>query len=188
MSRRDNARLLAKIREHHAVSGGVMGTPRMHEVLGYEGETARRNRIARLMAGAGLSGVPQKRRWRHNRSGVRPAHVRNHLPRDFAALEANTKWVDITCVRSGKGWLYLCAVLDPYSGKVVGWSMASVQGRRLVLKAVLMASWQRSDCSPVILHSDRGTQFICAEYRQPQGPPHHQQHERRRSLRRQRCR
>lgn len=58
---KDNARLLGKIREHHAASDGVMGAPRMHEVLGYEGETASLNRIARLMAGADLSGVPQSR-------------------------------------------------------------------------------------------------------------------------------
>ena len=167
----DNARLLGKIREHHAASDGVMGAPRMHEVLGYEGETASLNRVARLMAGADLSGVPQKRRWRHKRSGVRPAHVRNHLARDFAALEPNTKWVvDITYIRTGEGWLYLCAVLDLYSGKVVGWSMAPVQDRHLVLKAVMMASWQRSDRSPVILHSDRGTQFTSAEYQQFPAP------------------
>ncbi|WP_449301576.1 IS3 family transposase [Pseudoxanthomonas mexicana] len=160
----DNARLLGKIREHHAASDGVMGAPRMHEVLGYEGETASLNRVARLMAGADLSGVPQKRRWRHKRSGVRPAHVRNHLARDFAALEPNTKWVvDITYIRTGEGWLYLCAVLDLYSGKVVGWSMAPVQDRHLVLKAVMMASWQRSDRNSVILHSDRGTQFTSAD-------------------------
>jgi putative transposase len=161
----DNARLLVKIREHHAASDGVMGAPRMHEVLGYEGETASLNRIARLMADAELSGVPQKRRWRHKRTGVRPAHVRNHLARDFAALEPNTKWVvDITYIRTGEGWLYLCAVLDLYSGNVVGWSMAPVQDRHLVLKAVMMANWQRSDRSSVILHSDRGTQFTSAEY------------------------
>ena len=163
----DNARLLVKFREHHAASDGVMGAPRMHEVLGYEGETANLNRIARLMADAALSSVPQKRRWRHKRTGVRPAYVRNHLARDFVALEPNTKWVvDITYIRTGEGWLYLCAALDLYSGKVVGWSMAPVQDRHLVLKAVMMASWQRSDRSPVILHSDRGTQFTCAEYQQ----------------------
>lgn len=72
----DNARLLEKIRGHHAASDGVMGAPRMHEELGYEGETTSLNRVARLMvhAGLGLSGVPQKRRWRHKPSGVRPTH------------------------------------------------------------------------------------------------------------------
>lgn len=164
----DNAPLLEKIRQHHADSDGVMGAPRMHETLGYEGERAGLNRVARLMASDGLFGIPQKRRWRHKRSGVRPMHVRNHLERDFVALERNTKWVvDITFIKTGEGWLYPCAVLDLYSGKVVGWSMAPVQDRHLVLRAVMMACWQRPDrCSPVILHSDRSTQFTSADYQQ----------------------
>lgn len=163
----DNARLLEKIRQHHTESDGVMGAPRMHEELGYDGETASLNRVARLMAGASLFGVPQKRRWRRKPSGTRPAHVHNHLERDFVALEPNTKWVvDITFIRTGEGWLYLCAVLDLFSGMVIGWSMSPVQDRHMVLKAVMMACWQRSDRSPVILHSDRGTQFTSADYQQ----------------------
>ena len=160
----DNARLLEKIHQQHADSDGVMGAPRMHEELGYEGETASLNRIARLMSGAGLFGVPQKRRWRNKPSGVRPAYVRNHLERDFEALEPNTKWVvDITFIRTGEGWLYLCAVLDLFSHKIVGWSMSSVQDRHMVLKAVMMACWQRPHRNPVILHSDRGTQPVFNE-------------------------
>ncbi len=160
-----NQDLLARIREHHEASDGVMGMPRMHEELGYEGLTAGRNRIARLMARHGLFGIPQPRRWRHKRSGVRPAHVRNHLERDFTALEPNTKWViDITYVKTGEGWLYVCVVTDLYSGLVVGWSMSPVQDRHMVIKAVLMACWQRTSREPVILHSDRGTQFTSHEY------------------------
>lgn len=163
----DNARLLEKIHHRHQESDGVIGAPRMHEQLGYEGETASLNRIARLMANAGLYGVPQRRRWRYKHSGVRPAGVRNLLERDFTALEPNTKWVvDITFIRTGEGWLYLCAVLDLYSSKIVGWSMASTQDRHLVLKAVMMACWQRPDRTEVILHSDRGTQFTSADYQQ----------------------
>lgn len=102
----DNARLLQQIRRRHAESDGVLGAPRMHEALAWAGETASLNRVARLMAREGLSGVPQRRRWRHKPSGVRPAHVRNHLERDFSALEPNTKWVvDITYLRTGEGWL-----------------------------------------------------------------------------------
>jgi putative transposase len=69
----DNRRLLTRIREHHAASDGVLGVPRMHEELSDEGETASPNRIARLMAKNGLYGIPQRRRWRQKRSGVRPA-------------------------------------------------------------------------------------------------------------------
>lgn len=161
----DNQRLLARIRQHHAASDGVMGMPRMHEALLYEGETASPNRVARLMAKDGLFGIPQRRAWRRKRSGVRPSHVRNHLERDFSALEPNTKWVtDITYIRTGEGWLYLCTVLDLFSHKIVGWSMSGIQDRHLVLKAVLMACWQRTDRAPVVLHSDRGTQFTSGEY------------------------
>lgn len=161
----ENERLLGRIREHHAASDGVMGAPRMHEVLTDEGETASLNRIARLMAKAGLQGIPQKRRWRRKTSGVRPAYVRNHLERDFTANEPNTKWVtDITYIYTAERWLYLCVVIDLYGSKVVGWSMSTTQNRQLVLKAVLMACWQRPGLEPVILHSDRGTQFTSYQY------------------------
>lgn len=163
----DNRRLLARIRELHAASDGIMGMPRMHEELGYEGETASPNLIARLMAHDGLHGVPQRRQWSKKRTGVRPSTVRNYLERDFEAFEPNTKWVtDITYIRTAEGWLYLCVVLDLYSKRVVGWSMSNIQDRHMVLKAVLMALWQRPDKAPVVLHPDRGTQFTSGEYQQ----------------------
>ena len=161
----DNRRLLVRIREYHQASDGVIGMPRMHEELGYDGETASRNRVARLMSRHGLFGVPRRRATHSKRSGIRPDHVRNHLDRDFSALEPNTKWVtDITYIHTGEGWLYLCTVLDLYSYKIVGWSMSSIQDRHMVIKAVLMACWQRPDREPLVLHSDRGTQFTSGEY------------------------
>lgn len=163
----DNRHLLGRIREHHAASDCVLGMPRMHEVLSDEGETASRNRIARLMSKHGLQGIPQRKQWRNKRSGLRPAHVRNHLERDFTATEPNTKWVtDITFIYTVEAWLYLCVVVDLYGGKVIGWSMSTVQGRQLVLRAVLMACWQRHTRDPVILHSDRGTQFTSYAYQE----------------------
>lgn len=163
----DNRRLLVRIRELHAASDGVMGMPRMHEVLTDEGESASPNRIARLMARDGLYGIPQRRRWRHKRSGVRPVYVRNHLERVFEAAEPNRKWVtDITYIATAEGWLYLCVVLDLCGSPVIGWSMSTTQDRQLVLRAVLMACWQRSNRESVILHSDRGTQFTSYEYQQ----------------------
>ena len=57
---------------------------------------------------------------------IRPGHVNNHLERDFAAQQANTKWVtDITYIRTAEGWLYLAVVIDLYSSLVIGWSMSS---------------------------------------------------------------
>jgi putative transposase len=137
----------------------------MWEELRYKGESCSRNRVARLMRSDGLRGIPQRLRWRTKPTGTRPGHVQNHLARDFTADEPNTKWVtDITYIRTAEGWLYLSVVVDLYSGRVVGWSMSARQDTQLVLQAVLMALWQRSDRSPVVLHSDRGCQFTSDEY------------------------
>ena len=161
----ENTRLLARIRQLHADQDGVVGSPRMWEDLRYAGERCGRHRVARLMRRAGLQGVPQRRSWRIKASGARPAGTRNHLDRDFCAVAPNTKWVtDITYSRTAEHWLYLCIVLDLYSGLVVGWSMSSRQDRQLVVQAVLMALWQRPAHTPVILHSDRGCQFTSEEY------------------------
>jgi putative transposase len=157
--------LLAQIRALHADHDGVVGSPRMWEDLRYAGERCGRHRVARLMRRAGLQGVPQRRQWRKKPSGPRPSATRNHLDRDFRAVAPNTKWVtDITYIRTAEHWLYLCVVLDLYSGLVVGWSMSPRQDRQLVVQAVLMALWQRPSRTPVILHSDRGCQFTSEEY------------------------
>jgi putative transposase len=160
-----NARLLERIRALYADHGGIVGSPRIWEDLRYAGERCGRHRVARLMRRAGLQGVPQRRRWRTKPSGARPHGTRNHLERNFTATAPNTKWVtDITYIRTAEQWLYLCVVLDLYSGLVVGWSMSPRQDRQLVVHAVLMALWQRPACTPVILHSDRGCQFTSEEY------------------------
>jgi putative transposase len=153
------------MKELHTASDGVLGGFRMWEELSYEGETCSPNRVARLMRANGLRGVPQRRRWGKKPSGSRPDGIANHLQRDFEASQPNAKWVtDITYIRTGEGWLYLCAVVDLHSKEVVGWSMGAHQQRSLVLQAVLTALWQRDSRAPVVLHSDRGTQFTSEEY------------------------
>jgi putative transposase len=165
LRKKANERLLTRIRRLYAESDGVFGSPRMRDELRYLGETCSRNRVARLMKSDGLRGIPQRRRWRAKPTGTRPDHVQNHLARDFSADKPNTKWVtDITYIRTAEGWLYLAVVVDLYSGRVVGWSMSARQDTQLVLQAVLMALWQRTDRSPVVLHSDRGCQFTSDEY------------------------
>jgi putative transposase len=175
---RDNQRLLKRIREHHSASDGVMGMPRMHEELTEVAETASPNRIAQIMANAWLQGIPQPLQWRRKRSGLRPTYFRNHLERDFIATAPYTKWVtDITYIYTAGGWLSLCLDIDSYGGKVIGWSMSTVQHHHLVLKSVLIACWQRPGRQPVILHSDRGTRFTSFDYENLEGPPHHLEHE-----------
>ena len=164
---KENARLLARIRHLHTEHDGVVGSPRVWEELRDAGERCGRHRVARLMRQAGLRGVPQRRRWRTKPSGTPPAGTRNHLERDVTATAPNTKWVtEITYVRTTEHWLYLCVVLDLYSGLVVGWAMSTRQDCQLVVQAVLMAIWQRPARRLVILHSDRGCQVTSEEYQQ----------------------
>ena len=162
----DNDRLLGRIREIHEDSRGIIGVPRMHEGLRDAGETASKNRIARLMASVGLQGWPRKKkRGQRYTPGLLPGDVQNQLQRDFTALEPEQKWVtDITELKTGEGRLYLCVVIDLFSKVVVGWSMHHRQDRQMVIRAVEMAVWQRQANCDVVLHSDRGSQFRSTDY------------------------
>ena len=163
---KENRRLLGLIKELHAQSDGVLGAPRIWEELHYGvGEGCGRNRVARLMRIHGLHGIPQKKRWRIKASGQRPEGIDNRLQRDFRAQTVNEKWVtDITYVRTGEHWLYVCAVIDLCSGVVVGWSMNARQASELVIRALSMAVWQRQGAAAVIVHSDRGCQYTSEAY------------------------
>lgn len=162
----DNDRLLKRIREFYEDSRGAIGAPRMHEDLIEVGESASKNRIARLMAADGLQGWPRKKkRGQRAQPGLRPRGVENLLERNFTALEPETKWVtDITEVKTGEGKLFLCVVIDLFSKLVVGWSMHHRQDRQMVIRAVEMAVWQRQGGCSVVLHSDRGSQFRSCDY------------------------
>jgi len=162
----DNERLLKRIQAIHEDSGGIIGAPRMHEDLTEAGETASKNRIARLMSVNGLQGWPRrKQRGQRGKPGLPPPGGRNHLERDFMALEPETKWVtDITELKTDEGKLYLCVVIDLFSKLVIGWSMHHRQDRQTVIRAVEMAVWQRQGGWSVILHSDRGSQFRSSDY------------------------
>ena len=160
-----NARLVGAIRDIHATSDGVYGSPKIWDELVHRGEACGVHRVARLMRAHEIVGIPAPRRWRSRRPGTRPAGLVNHLARDFVATAPNTKWVsDITYIRTGEGWVYLAVILDLYTRRVVGWSMSNRLAREFVMHAVLMALGQRSGDGPVILHSDRGTQYTSAEY------------------------
>jgi putative transposase len=163
---RDNERLLKRIRALHEDSRGTLGAPRMHEDLTEEGETASKNRIARLMAADGLQGWPRtKRRGQRGRRSLPPAGIRNVLERDFSALEREAKWVtDITEVKTGEGKLFLCVVIDLYDNLVVGWSMHHRQDRQMAMRALEMANGQRRESAAVVVHSDRGSLFCSGDY------------------------
>jgi putative transposase len=155
-----DAVLLERIRTVHATSRETYGAPRIHAELRAAGERHGRKRVARLMHGAGLVGASHRRGGpvTTRRDGERrPAP--DLVDRDFSASAPNQLWVtDITFIPTAAGFLYLAVVLDAWSRRIVGWSMANHLRTELVLNALEMALGQRRP-RDTILHSDQGSQF-----------------------------
>jgi putative transposase len=163
-----DARLTERIRELHVLRRRVYGSPRIWAdlVLG-DGERIGRKRVERLMRQAGLSGLITKK---YKATTVRVPGVRvaeDLLDRDFAAGAPNRCWVaDITYLRTWEGWLYLAAVQDLYSRRIVGWSMADHMRTELVTDALAMALARRRPGPGLIYHSDQGSQFVSLAFGQ----------------------
>jgi putative transposase len=158
--------LLTKIRKAHEVNRELYGSPRLHRALLIDGELVSRNTVARLMRKAKIR-AKQRRRFvpRTTDSTHQKPVARNVLDRDFTAKEPNCKWAaDITYIRTGQGWLYLAAVLDVYSRKIVGWSMADHMESELVIGALRMALHHRRPGGGLLHHSDRGVQYASEDY------------------------
>ena len=138
----------------------VYGRPRIFAELKEDGEEVGEKRVGRLMKQAGIVGVSRRRlgpRTTNRNVDARPAP--DLVERDFTADGPDQLWVaDITYIPAWAGFLYLAVVVDVWSRRVVGWSMATHLKTELVLGAMNMAVWQ---CRPerVIHHSDQGTQY-----------------------------
>ena len=164
----EDRRLTERIREIHAENRRVYGSPRIFAelVLG-DGERIGRKRVERLMQEAGISGLVPRRR---GRTTIRVPGVRvcdDLVDRQFAAAAPNRVWVaDITYLRTWQGWLYLVAVQDLYSRRIVGWSMADHMRTELVLDALQMALSHRRPGPGLIWHSDQGSQFVSLAFGQ----------------------
>jgi transposase InsO family protein len=161
----EDAALKVEIRAAHAASGKRYGSPRIHADLKAEGEHVGRKRVARLMREEGLEGQ-RKRRFRVT-TDSRHSHpvAANELNRNFTASAPNKIWVtDITYIWTREGWMYLAAILDLFSRRVVGWSMDSCLDRTLALDALAMALKTRRPQPGLLHHSDRGVQYASLDY------------------------
>jgi putative transposase len=153
----DDAYLLDTIIDVHTAARGTYGARRVHAELrlGRRLPVGRR-RVERLMRAHRLAGV-HRRRWRHGRRAE--AIWPDHVQRRFVADAPDRLWVsDITQHRTGEGWVYAAVVLDVFSRRVVGWSIADHLRTELVVDALDMARWRRKPAAGTIVHSDRGTQ------------------------------
>ena len=163
---RANRALLADVRRLHAEHHGRYGSPRMHAALRAEGRTASRGRVARLMRRHGIRALAGRR--------FRPCTTdsRHYLPiapnllqQEFVASAPNRVWLaDITYIATGEGWLYLAAVLDLATRKIVGWTMRDHMRTELPLAALMMAAQRQRPAAGLIHHSDRGSQYAAEAY------------------------
>ena len=160
-----DAHLEHEIRVIHSESRGTYGSPRVWAELRCRGERVGRHRIARCMRAAGITATLRRRFRRTTDSSHGLPVAENLLARDFTAERPNQKWVtDITYVRTLEGWLYLAVVLDLFSRRVVGWSMASHMRTDLVMEALTMAVGNRLPGADLMHHSDRGSQYASFAY------------------------
>ena len=161
-----NLALVDQIKQVHSDSRKTYGSPRVHAKLRKMGIRCNKKRVARLMR---MHNIRGKRRGRRRVKTTDSRHsfpvAPNRLNRQFEADAPNRKWVtDITYIPTDQGWLYLAAIVDLFSRRVVGWSMASTMHGSLVRNALRMALADRRPQAGLLHHSDRGSQYASFVY------------------------
>lgn len=158
--------LLAQIFAIHQQSRGTYGAPRIHFELATEGTRVSRKRVARLMRKAGLQGVSRRRGVFTTVRDPQARPAPDLVERNFTVEGRDQLWVaDITYISTWSGFLYLAVVMDAWSRRIVGWSMAIHLRTELVLAALNMALSQRRPVQ-VVHHSDQGAQYTSLAFGQ----------------------
>lgn len=158
-------RLTREIREVFREGRGVCGSPRVFKELRARGHRLGRKRVERLMRAEGLQATLPKRFRRTTGFAHDLPVADNQLDRRFDVSERDQVWAtDITYVRTHEGWLYLAVVMDLWSRRIIGWSMAPHMRTELVDGALSMALGNRRPKKGVLHHSDRGSQYASDAY------------------------
>ncbi len=162
----ENEVIARVVRQSFKTSDRTYGARRVwHDVLA-EGFNCGLHRIERLMRANALKARP-RRRYLPPDKGQRmvSAIAPNVLDRQFYASVPNKKWIaDFTYIWTAEGWLYVSAVIDLFSRRVVGWSMSTSMTAQLVADALLMAIWRRGKPDALLHHSDQGSQYTSEQF------------------------
>src|SRR5450432_2341846 len=157
--------LTSQIRTIHDASRHTYGSPRVHAELHAQGVACCRNTVAKLMRKANIVSKAI-RRFRVTTDSRNTMASPNLLRRVFQVDRPNHSWVsDITYIPTREGWLYLAAILDLHSRAIVGWAMSKTLNSQLATDALAMALAKRH-AAPTILHSDQGSTYATAIYRE----------------------
>ncbi|MCP4540413.1 MAG: IS3 family transposase [Chloroflexi bacterium] len=160
-----NQELYKKIEVVYNENHQVYGSPRIYRALKKQGVVCSENRVARLMRLRSLQARQTKRfKTTTKRNKAHPV-APNLLNRNFEADRPNQKWLtDITYISTLEGWLYLAAVLDLYSRRIIGWAMSDRMTSDLTVDALMMAIAQRQPKLALLHHSDQGSQYTDGTY------------------------
>lgn len=161
-----NGRLDAQVAGLHVASGRSYGRNRIVRGLRQQGQCVSHERVRRSLVRQGLSPV-YRRPYRVTTDSKHGKPVAaNVLDRRFEGWQINQAWVaDVTYVATAEGWLYLAVILDLASRRIVGWSMSHRLKADLVCQALVSAFWARRPAPGLIMHTDRGSQYVSKSYR-----------------------
>ena len=164
--REASERLAVEIRAVHAEVKARYGSPRMHAELVARGRPCSVNTVAKVMREAGIRASVPRRFVRTTDSEHGLPVAENALDRQFDAADGPDQlWTaDLTYIPTKEGWLYLAAVEDLYSRRIVGWSMDDTMESRLAVDALAMAVDGRCPGAGLLSHSDRGSQYASEHY------------------------
>jgi transposase InsO family protein len=159
--------LTARIKAIDAENDGRYGSPRIHRDLRFQGISVGKKRVERLMKEAGISARPPRRFVVTTNSNHDFPVARDLIQQHFTVPEPNRRWVtDITYIHTNEGWLFLAAIMDLCSRRIVGYALQDTMDRSLVLSALNQAVRIRQPAPGLIHHSDRGVQYAAHGYRQ----------------------
>ena len=157
--------LTAKVRTSFIASARTYGARRVWRDVLAEGASCGLHKIERLMRANSLRARPRRRGLPRDEGDRLPIVAPNALDRQFTADQPNRKWIaDFTYVWTAEGWLYVAAVIDLFSRRVVGWSMKADMTAQLVTDALMMAIWRRGKPDALLHHSDRGSQYSSDQF------------------------
>ncbi len=163
----EDERLLEKIRQIHKESRRNYGSPKVLRKLRQAGEQVNHKRVEKLMKEHGIRAKRVKKFKATTTSRHTLPVAENLLNREFAQTAPDRAWAgDITYIWVGEGWLYLAVFIDLYSRMVVGWSMSERMTSGLVEAALAMGVARRGGRAPLLVHTDRGSQYASAGFRQ----------------------
>lgn len=163
----ENERLLSKIKESYQDSRRTYGSPRVYSELKACGEACSRKRVARIMKEHGMAAKMKKRFKVTTKANPNEIPAPNLLKQNFVAEAPNQRWVaDFTYVDTKEGWLYVAAVMDLFSRRIVGLTMSDRMKDDLVISALQQAIIHRRPVEGLVHHSDRGSQYTSKDFRE----------------------